>query len=102
MNSSLGTAVVTGASNGIGAATARHLVAAGFTVVVGARRPDRLEALAAETAVRPVALDVTSQESVEAFAEAVGPCQVLVNNAGGAVGMDPLAQAAAHKVHRTS
>ncbi len=88
-----GTAVVTGASSGIGAATARLLAAAGFDVVLGARRLDRLEALADETGGRALALDVTSQESVDAFTEAVGPAQVLVNNAGGAVGLDPVADA---------
>jgi NADP-dependent 3-hydroxy acid dehydrogenase YdfG len=87
------TAVVTGASSGIGAATARALAGAGFDVVVGARRADRLEALASEIGARAVALDVTSDDSVTAFASAVGPCHVLVNNAGGAMGLDPVAEA---------
>ena len=90
-----GTAVVTGASSGIGAATARRLATEGFEVVLGARREDRIEALATELGGRAVPLDVTSDESVAAFAAAVGDCRVLVNNAGGALGMDPIAEASA-------
>lgn len=82
--------MVTGASSGIGAATARHLATAGFDVVVGARRLDRLEALAGEIGARALALDVTDRTSVTRFCEAVGPCRVLVNNAGGALGLDPV------------
>ncbi|MEV5708230.1 SDR family NAD(P)-dependent oxidoreductase [Actinoallomurus sp. NPDC052274] len=95
------TAVVTGASSGIGAATARRLAAEGFDVVLTARRVDRLEKLKAEiesadpagrrNAVAVVALDVTSQESVDALAESLRQCHVLVNNAGGAAGLDPVA-----------
>jgi NADP-dependent 3-hydroxy acid dehydrogenase YdfG len=83
-------AVVTGASSGIGLATARRLVADGFDVVVGARRVDRLEALAAECGVRALPLDVTDERSVAEFCAAVPECRVLVNNAGGALGMDPV------------
>jgi NADP-dependent 3-hydroxy acid dehydrogenase YdfG len=83
--------VVTGASSGIGAATARHLCAAGFAVVIGARRVDRLAALADEIGARAVALDVTDPGSVDALASAVPKCSVLVNNAGGALGLDPVA-----------
>ena len=89
------TAVVTGASSGIGAATVRRLAADGFAVLAAARRLDRLEALAAETGCRPVRCDVTSEESVRELAAAVPDCSVLVNNAGGAVGLDPVAQARA-------
>lgn len=87
-------AVVTGASSGIGAATARALATAGFEVICAARRTDRIEALAAEIDGRAVACDVTSEESVAGLAEAVGDrLEVLVNNAGGAFGMTPVAEA---------
>jgi NADP-dependent 3-hydroxy acid dehydrogenase YdfG len=68
----------------------------GYDVVAGARRTDRLAALHDELgdALRPLALDVTSAESVAAFAAAVPAATVLVNNAGGALGMDPVAEAA--------
>lgn len=85
-------AVVTGASSGIGEATARRLAAEGFRVVGAARRIDRLEKLAEETGVIPFRLDVTDEESVAQLAEAVPDCAVLVNNAGGALGLDPVAQ----------
>jgi NADP-dependent 3-hydroxy acid dehydrogenase YdfG len=85
--------VVTGASSGIGAATARRLAADGFSVVVGARRLDRLQQLAAEIGARALPLDVTDAGSVATFCEAVGPCRVLVNNAGGAVGLDRIEDA---------
>ncbi|AWS40411.1 SDR family NAD(P)-dependent oxidoreductase [Streptosporangium sp. 'caverna'] len=86
------TAVVTGASSGIGEATARRLAAEGFDVVAAARRRDRLDRLAAEVpGIRAATLDVTSQESVDAFAASLDRCDVLVNNAGGAVGLEPVA-----------
>ncbi len=95
--------LVTGASSGIGEATARMLAARGATVVLGARRTDRLEALAAAIAadgghasVR--ALDVTSREDVQAFADHAlrqhGRIDVLVNNAG----LMPLSPLSALKV----
>ena len=88
--------MITGASSGIGAATARRLAADGFEVVLGARRADRMEALAAEIGARARAhvLDVTDPGSVEPFCSAVGDgCRLLVNNAGGAVGLEPIAEA---------
>ncbi|MEV4636061.1 SDR family oxidoreductase [Actinoplanes sp. NPDC049548] len=91
-------AVVTGASSGIGAATARRLVAEGFHVVAAARRADRLEAFVKEVgdaSATAVACDVTSDESVAELAAAAagldGSVTLLVNNAGGARGMDPVA-----------
>ncbi|TDC98993.1 SDR family NAD(P)-dependent oxidoreductase [Nonomuraea deserti] len=88
------TAVVTGASSGIGEATARRLAGEGYDVVAGARRRDRLDKLAAEVpSITPVTLDVTSQESVDALAGALDRCDVLVNNAGGALGLEPVAGA---------
>ncbi|MGI5284340.1 SDR family NAD(P)-dependent oxidoreductase [Nonomuraea polychroma] len=86
------TAVVTGASSGIGEATARRLAAEGYEVVAGARRRERLDKLAAdEPLIRAVTLDVTSQESVDALAASLDRCDVLVNNAGGAFGLEPVA-----------
>ena len=94
-------AVVTGASSGIGAATARHLAREGFTVVCAARRVDRIEALAAEIGGRAVACDVTDAAQVAALAEADGPrLDVLVNNAGGAFGFSPVAEADADEWRR--
>jgi NADP-dependent 3-hydroxy acid dehydrogenase YdfG len=87
-------AVVTGASGGIGAATARRLVEEGFDVVLGARRLDRLQEVASplKPAARALPLDVTDADAVAAFAAEVPECRVLVNNAGGAKGLDPIAQ----------
>src|SRR5687767_9853884 len=92
-------AIVTGASSGIGAATARRLAAEGFHVVAAARRADRLDALVKEIAASggeatALTCDVTSDESVAGLAAAVAelgrPVTVLVNNAGGARGLDPV------------
>ncbi|GHH41978.1 SDR family NAD(P)-dependent oxidoreductase [Streptomyces candidus] len=91
-------AVVTGASSGIGAATARQLAASGYRVVLTARRKDRIEALAEEITAAghqamPYALDVTDRAAVDEFATAFRSVAVLVNNAGGALGADPVATA---------
>lgn len=89
-------AVVTGASSGIGAATARALAATGWHVVAGARRIDRLRALADELgpeAATAEPLDVSDPASVEAFARNVPRCRLVVNNAGGALGLEAVAEA---------
>ncbi|MCY0929217.1 SDR family NAD(P)-dependent oxidoreductase [Streptomyces sp. H27-H1] len=96
MSTATRTAVVTGASSGIGAATARQLAAAGYHVVLTARRKDRIEALAEEiraagheATAHP--LDVTDRAAVDALAASLERCDVLVNNAGGAIGAEPVA-----------
>ena len=87
-------AVVTGASSGIGAATACALARAGFRVVLGARRADRLEEVARECGGEARPLDVTDPASVESFVAALpAAVHLLVNNAGGALGLDPVAEA---------
>jgi hypothetical protein len=87
------TAVITGASSGIGAATARALAGDGFRTVLGARRLDRLRQLAEEIGGEAIALDVTDPDSVAGFADRVAACDVLVNNAGGALGLEAVAEA---------
>jgi NADP-dependent 3-hydroxy acid dehydrogenase YdfG len=92
------TAVVTGASSGIGAATAKRLAADGYYVVLAARRLDRLEEVAAAITqaggqARVAQLDVADRAAVGALADSLDRCDVLVANAGGAIGADPIATA---------
>jgi len=86
---------VTGASSGIGEAAAHRLADEGFDVVLGARRMDRLTnvANAIGTSARAIELDVTDASSVEQFCDQIDSCRLLVNNAGGALGLEPVAQA---------
>ncbi|KXF48286.1 hypothetical protein AXA44_30405 [Rhodococcus sp. SC4] len=86
-------AVVTGASSGIGEATARTLAEQGFHVVIGARRLDRLEKIAEDIGGTALELDVTDQDSVDAFSAVLPGVDVLVNNAGGAKGLATVAEA---------
>jgi NADP-dependent 3-hydroxy acid dehydrogenase YdfG len=81
-------AVVTGASSGIGEATARQLAEDGFHVVLGARRLDRLTTIADDIDGTALSLDVTDETSVAEFAAAVPAARVLINNAGGALGTE--------------
>lgn len=90
-------AAITGASAGIGEATARALAAAGFHVVVGARRAERIESLATEIGGDAIPLDVSDRESVDAFAARLPRLNVLVNNAGGALGLEPVAESVDEK-----
>lgn len=90
-------AVVTGASSGIGDATARTLAAQGFHVVAVARRADRVTALAEQLGGTAVVADVTDPAAVEKLAAECGrvcsSINLLVNNAGGAKGLEPVADA---------
>ena len=89
-------AVVTGASSGIGAATAIALGRHGYQIVVGARREERLERVAGENGLA-LHLDVTDEDSVNGFVKQIakrfGRIDVLVNNAGGALGLNPIEKA---------
>lgn len=93
MTTSKRVAVVTGASAGIGEATARTLAAQGFHVVAVARRADRIEKLVGEIGGTAVVADVTDGAAVEALAAGLDRVDVLVNNAGGAKGLEPVADA---------
>ncbi|CDO86829.1 hypothetical protein AWC29_17395 [Mycobacterium triplex] len=84
-------AVVTGASSGIGEATAKTLAALGFHVVAVARRADRITALAEEIGGTAIVADVTDDAAVQALAGNLSRVDVLVNNAGGARGLAPVA-----------
>ncbi|HSI82052.1 MAG TPA: SDR family NAD(P)-dependent oxidoreductase [Solirubrobacterales bacterium] len=87
------TALVTGASSGIGAATVRALAAAGFDTIAAARRVERCRELAREVGGTAIELDVTDPDSVAALAAAVSEVDVIVHSAGGAVGLDPVVEA---------
>ncbi|OOP59844.1 oxidoreductase [Arthrobacter sp. SRS-W-1-2016] len=90
------TAVVTGASTGIGEATVRALAADGWKVFAVARRAERLEALGAESGAVPFAADITNDDDVADLLSAVteaGGADTLINIAGGARGADTLANA---------
>ena len=89
-------AVVTGASSGIGEATARGLAREGFKLVLGARREDRLAEVARELDGFALPLDVRDLTSIETFVRAVEAkypaVEILINNAGLAAGLQPLAE----------
>jgi len=86
-------ALVTGASSGIGEATVRALAAQGFETIAAARRLERCERLAAEVGGRALRLDVTDTDSVAALAAEVDELEVLVHSAGGALGLERVAEA---------
>ena len=85
-----GVAVVTGASSGIGAATARALHDDGWQLVLGARRGERLAEIAAPLGARWHELDVTDAASVEGFCASLDGVRLLVNNAGAALGLEKI------------
>jgi NADP-dependent 3-hydroxy acid dehydrogenase YdfG len=86
-------ALVTGASSGIGEATVRSLAAEGFQVVAAARRVERCEEVAQEVGGRALRLDVADPDSVAELAESLPEVSVVVNNAGGALGLEPVSEA---------
>ncbi len=93
MSETSGVALITGASSGIGEATVRSLASAGFEVVAAARRVERCEEVAREVGGRALQLDVADPDSVAQLADALPEVSVVVNNAGGALGLEPVAEA---------
>jgi len=96
-------AVVTGASSGIGAATVRRLRSSGWEVIAVARRAQRLKELARETGAAVFAADITIADDVARlveFVDEVGGAQALINNAGGALGVESVAEADIDKWQR--
>jgi NADP-dependent 3-hydroxy acid dehydrogenase YdfG len=91
-------AVVTGASSGIGEATALRLAKEGFQVVLGARRVERLQEVAEQSGGRAFPLDVTDQASVDSFCEHLDRVDLLVNNAGLASGVESVAELSDERV----
>jgi NADP-dependent 3-hydroxy acid dehydrogenase YdfG len=86
-------ALVTGASSGIGSATVRALAAAGLDTVAAARRVERCEEVAREVGGRALRLDVADPDSVDELAGTVAEVDVIVHSAGGALGLEPIAEA---------
>src|SRR4051794_26001918 len=87
------TALVTGASSGIGAAAVRALAAAGIETVAAARRLERCEEIAREVDGRALPLDVTDPASVASLAEKLREVDIVVHSAGGALGLEPVSEA---------
>ena len=94
------TAVITGASAGIGAATAAAMSLAGFHTIIGARREERLKEVADSVGGRFHRLDVTDPTSVAEFVAKLDRVDVLVNNAGGALGLDRVENASENRWQR--
>ena len=90
-------AVITGASSGIGAATAKYLAQAGYQLILGARRLEKLREVAEPLGAQAIELDVIDAQSVAAFCEQIPAVNVLINNAGGALGLEPIADAEEEK-----
>ena len=88
-----GNALVTGASSGIGAAALRALAEAGYHTIAAARRVERCRELAAEVGGEAAQLDVTDPDSVAALAASLAEVDVIVHSAGGALGLEPVAEA---------
>jgi NADP-dependent 3-hydroxy acid dehydrogenase YdfG len=86
-------ALVTGASSGIGAESVRSLAAAGLETIAAARRLERCQELAREVGGHALRLDVANPDSVSELAAAIPEVDVIVHSAGGALGLEPIAEA---------